>query len=193
MSLEYALQKYPCKVRLRDGTDATLRPMRKQDCSRLMRFFASVPQVEQMFLKHRTGDPALVQEWCHNLDYEANLPLLLLHRAKVIGEATLHQRQGGWKRHIGLVTVLTHTQYRGRDVAKLLVSELIEIARHLGLKKIEARFNGERTVAIKALEQLGFTELCRVPDYLLDMQGITHDYVVLGLDVVTDEEFACAI
>jgi RimJ/RimL family protein N-acetyltransferase len=113
----------------------------------------------------------------------------MLHRAKVIGEATLHQRPGGWKRHIGLVTVLTHPDYRGRDVAKLLVGEIIDVARHLGLKKLEAELNGERTVAIKALQQLGFQQFGRLPEYLLDMQGGTHDYVVLGMDLVTDEEF----
>jgi GNAT superfamily N-acetyltransferase len=192
MSLEYALEKYPWKTKLRDGTDCVVRPMRRPDCSRLGRFFESVPQVEQMFIKHRTRDPGLFQTWCRAIDYETNLPLLLLHRAKVIGEATLHQRPGGWKRHIGLVTVLTHPQYRGRDVAKMLVNELIEIAQHLGLTKLEAEFNGERSVAIKALQQLGFRELCRVPDQLLDMEGITHDYVVLGMDIVTEEEFTSA-
>ena len=31
-------------------------------------------------------------------DFQRNLPLLMLDGAKVIGEATLHQRGGGWKR-----------------------------------------------------------------------------------------------
>ena len=46
----------------------------------------------------------------------------MLHGKKIIGEATLHQRVGGWKRHVGLITVLTHPEYRGRDVAKILVA-----------------------------------------------------------------------
>jgi hypothetical protein len=31
--------------------------------------------------------------------------------------------------------------------------------------------------------------LVNVPDYLLDMQGGQHDYVMMGMDIVTDEEF----
>jgi GNAT superfamily N-acetyltransferase len=192
MSLEYALEKYPCRLQLRDGSDCVIRPMQKRDCRRMMRFFNVVPEIERLFLKHRVDNPSLFQDWCRHLDYEANLPLLMLHRSKVIGEATLHQRQGGWKRHIGLVTVLTHPEYRGRDVAKLLVAELVEIGRHLGLKKLEAELNGERSVAIKALQQLGFQIFGRLPDYLLDMEGGTHDYVVLGMDIVTAEEFTGA-
>jgi hypothetical protein len=47
-------------------------------------------------------------------------------------------------------------------------------------------------VAIKALQQLGFREVCRLPDHLLDMEGNTHDYVILGTEIVTDEEYTSA-
>jgi RimJ/RimL family protein N-acetyltransferase len=116
----------------------------------------------------------------------------MLDRNTIIGEATLHQRGGGWRRHIGVVTVLTHPKYRGRDVAKILVGELIEIACHLGLQRLEARLNGERTVAIRALGMLGFRTLMRLPDYVMDMQTRTHDYVFMGLDLRTDEDYTGA-
>jgi len=67
------------------------------------------------------------------------------------------------------------------------------VARHLGLKQLEAEVNGERRIAIKCLEQLGFRQLLNLPDYLLDMRGESHDYVLMGMDIVTDEEFASAI
>ena len=192
MSLDYALESYPCKVELRDGTECLIRPLRRGDCSRLMKFFGLIPEMERLFIKQRVNDPALVQQWCREIDYESNLPLLMLKGTKVIGEATLHQRQGGWKRHIGLVTLLTHPDFRGRDISKLLVGEIVRIARYLGLKKLEAELNGERTAAIKGLQQLGFHQFLRLPEYLLDMQGEAHDYVVLGMDIVTDEEYANA-
>ena len=31
---------------------------------------------------------------------------------QVLAEGTLHFRNGGWKKHIGLITVLTHPDYR---------------------------------------------------------------------------------
>jgi GNAT superfamily N-acetyltransferase len=190
MSLEYALEKYPIKVKLRDGTDCVVRPVQKRDEAKLQKFFLVVPEEERLFVKCNVSDRSLFQGWCRRADFEQNLPLLMLHGSRVAGEATLHQRRGGWKRHIGLITVLTHPEYRGRDVAKTLVAELVEIARQLGLKKLEAELNGERKVAILALEQLGFRELYRLPDYVLDMQCVSHDYVVLGMDLLTDEEFA---
>ena len=190
MMLEYALEKFPFTVKLRDGTECTVRPLGKRDDARLHKFFLAVPEEERLFIKQPIFDRAMFKEWCRNADFERNLPLLMLHRQKVIGEATLHQRFGGWKRHIGLVTVLTHPQYRGRDVAKILVAEVVEIARNLGLRRLEAELNGERKVAIHALEYIGFHHLLRQEDYVLDMKAVTHDFVLMGMDLRTDEEYA---
>ena len=192
MSLEYAIEKYPCQLKLRDGTEVTVRPLGRRDETKFFRFFLVVPEAERLYIKCRVTDRDCLHKWFRDLDLERNLPLLMLHGTKVIGEATLHQRAGGWKRHIGLVTVLTHPEYRGRDVAKLLVAELVEVAGHLGLKKLEAELNGERKVAITVLEQLGFRELYRLPEYVLDMECRAHEYVMMGLDLITDEEYASA-
>jgi hypothetical protein len=39
---------------------------------------------------------------------------------------------------------------------------------------------------------LGFSELLRLEDYVKDMQAIKHDYVLMGFDLTTDEEYTCA-
>ena len=190
MSLEYALEKFPLKVALRDGTSAVIRPLNKRDDAKLQKFFLAVPEEERLFVKKPVTDRALFRDWCRNLDFERNLVLLMLVGGTVVGEVTLHQRGGGWKRHIGMVTVLTHPKFRNRDVAKLLVNEIIEVAQHLGLTKLESELNGERKVAIKAMEQLGFQELFRLQDYVVDMELRPHDYVMMGMDLRSDEEFA---
>lgn len=190
MLLEDALDKYPMTTKLRDGTPVAVRPLNRRDDTRLQKFFQSVPEEERLFIKQPITDKTLFRQWCRQADFERNLPLLMLHGKKVIGEATLHQRGGGWKRHIGLITVLTNPEYRGRDVSKVLVAELIEIARHCGLRKLEAEVNGERKIALAVLAQLGFHKLLDLPDYVLDMKAVTHDYVLLGLNLKVDDEFA---
>ena len=192
MLLEDALDKYPKHLKLRDGTETVIRPVQRRDDLRLQKFFLSVPEEERLFIKQPITDRTLFRQWCRQPDFERNLPLLMLHGQKIIGEATLHQRGGGWKRHIGLITVLTHTQYRGRDVAKILVAELIEVARYAGLRKLEAELNDERKVAIRALEDLGFHRLMHLEDYVLDMKAISHGYVLMGMELKVDEEIGRA-
>lgn len=192
MCVEFALAKYPVSVRLRDGKECTVRLLEPADAARLHEFLLAVPEEERLFIKPRVTS-RLVRQWCRQPRPEENLTLVMVHEDRIIGEATLHQRPGGWKRHIGKVTVLTHPQYRGLDVAKILVKELLEIAPHCGLERLEAELNGERTVAIRALMQLGFEQMARIPGYLRDMRFRPHDYVLLGIRLVTDEEYAVAL
>ena len=190
MSLEFELQKYPKEIKLKDGSRSRLRPLRKDDEIGFHEFFLAVPESERMFIKHRVTDPQIIRDWCQNIDLGRNLPLLALMDKKIVGDATLHQQLGGWKRHIGRVSVLVHPQYRGRGLARALVSEIADLARHLGLDKVEAEFIGEQEAAIKMFALLGFSNLVRLEDYVKDMQAITHDYVLMGLDLKTDEEYA---
>jgi GNAT superfamily N-acetyltransferase len=187
---ELALGQFPITSRLRDGTPVVVRPIGRFDEARLQKFLLAVPEEERLFIKQPLTDPDTVRNWCRHADFERNLPLLMLHGKKIIGEATLHQRLGGWKRHVGLITLLTHPEYRGRDVSKILVAELIEIARHCGLRRLEAEVNGERRIALKVLAQLGFGKLMHLEDYVLDMHAVPHDYVLLGLNLKVSEEYA---
>jgi len=190
MSLELELQKFPRDIKIKDGSTVTLRPLRRQDEKQFHEFFQAVPEQERMFIKHRVTDPEVIRDWCENIDLGRNLPLLALSGDKILGDATLHQQLGGWKRHIGRVSVLVHPQHRGRGLARALVHEIVEISRNIGMEKVEAEFIGEQETAIHLFAMMGFSNLLRLEDYVKDMQAIKHDYVLMGLDLKTDEEYA---
>ena len=190
MSLEYEVQKFPKKIALKDDFRCSLRPLRRADETGFHEFFLAVPERERMFIKHRVTEPEVIRDWCRNIDLGRNFPLLAITDSKIIGVATLHQQLGGWKRHIGRVSVLVHPQYRGRGLAKALVNEIVDIASYLGLEKVEAEFIGGQEAAIKMFAMLGFSNLLRLEDYVKDMQAIAHDYVLMGLNLKTDEEYA---
>jgi ribosomal protein S18 acetylase RimI-like enzyme len=190
MSLDLVTEQYPKHIRLKDGFESVLRPLASADEIAFHEFFLAVPTQERMFIKHRVTEPEVIHEWCQKIDLGRNLPLLACHDGRIVGDATLHQQLGGWKRHIGRVSVLVHPRYRGRGLARTLVTETMDIARQLGLEKVEAEFIGEQEAAIKMFGLLGFTTLTRLPDYVKDMEAVTHDYVLMGLNLKTDEEYA---
>lgn len=190
MSLELELQKFPKDIALKDGSKVSLRPLRKTDEKNFHELFLAIPEHERMFIKHRVTDQAVIREWCQNIDLGRNLPLVAVQGGKILGDATLHQQLGGWKRHIGRVSVLVHPQYRGKGLARALVTEITEIARHVGLERVEAEFIGGQEAAIHMFAMLGFSQLLRLENYVKDMTAISHDYVLMGLDLLTDEEYA---
>jgi GNAT superfamily N-acetyltransferase len=190
MSLELEVQNYPRKIELKEKFQCTLRPLRKDDEKKFYEFFQAVPEQERMFIKHRINDPDVIRDWCLNIDLGRNFPLLAIMDARIVGVATLHQQLGGWKRHIGRVSVLVIPQYRGRGLARALIKEISELARNLGLERLEAEFIGGQETAIKMFAMLGFSNLCRFEDYVKDMQAISHDYVLMGQNLKVDEEYA---
>jgi len=189
MSLEFELQKFPKEIKLKDASKAKLRPLCKDDEKPFHEFFLAVPEAERMFIKHRVVDQEVIRDWCRHIDLGRNLPLLAMLDGRIIADATLHQQLGGWKRHIGRVSVLVHPKFRGRGLAKALITEILDIARQLGLEKVEAEFIGDQQTAMKMFGLLGFLPLYKISDYVKDMQGVTHDYFLLGLDLKTDEEY----
>src|ERR1700710_70921 len=168
MSIELAIQKFPKEIKLKDGFKCKSRPLRKDDEKAFHEFFLSVPAEERMFIKHRVTEPEVIRDWCRNIDLGRNLPLLALTDNKIIACATLHQQLGGWKRHIGRVSVLVHPQYRSRGLARTLVSETLDIAQQGGLEKVEAEFIGGQEAAIKVFALMGFSELLHLEDYVKD-------------------------
>jgi acetyltransferase len=192
MSLDYQLQKFPKKVTLKDGFKCTLRPLKKDDEKVFYEFFQAIPESERMFIKHRVQDPEVIRSWCQNIDYGRNLPLLAIADGKIIGDASLHQQLGGWKRHVGRVSVLIHPKFRGRGLGRLLVEEICDVARNLGLERAEAEFLGEQEAGMKVFAMVGFSQLFKLEDHVKDMQAINHDYVLMSLNLKTDEEYASA-
>lgn len=189
-SIELELQKFPKHIKLKDGKKAVLRPLKADDEKEFHQLFLDIPEPERMFIKHRVQDIKVIRDWCRNIDVGRNLPLLGLIDHKIVGVATLHQQLGGWKRHIGRVSVLVHPKFRGIGLARALVTETLDIARRASLERVEAEFIGEQEAAMKMFAMLGFSQLLRLEDYVKDMQAISHDYVLMGLDLRTDEEYA---
>lgn len=190
MSLEIALENYPQKIETKFGLSVTIRPLKPSDAEAFHEFFCAMPQRDLLYIKHRVTDLDVVKAWCEDIDLGRLLPLLAIDGAKVVGVSTLHQTLGGWKRHIGRVSSHTHPNYRGKGLGYTLTEHVIETARQAGLQHLEAEFMGEQEAAIKVFAHLGFTELLRLEDYVKDMQAITHEYIVMGMNLITDEEYA---
>ena len=190
MSFELALKEIEPTFTTDDGIEVQIRPLEAGDEKALLGFFKNLPEPEVMFFKRRVRDPEVIKQWCENIDLYARLPLLALHEGKVIAVASLLQNNGGWKRHIGRISQSILPKYRQKGIAGKLVQELVDVARMAGLQKVETEFIDKQEGGQKLFALLGFTHLMRLEDYVQDMQAIQHDYVLMGMNLKTDEEYA---
>ena len=190
MSFELALKEIDKSFTADDGIVIEIRPLEADDEKSLLSFFKNLPQPEVMFFKRRVSDPEVIKSWCENIELDSRLPLLALHEGKVVAISSLLQNKGGWKRHIGRISQSILPKYRQKGIAGKLVQELVDVARMAGLQKVEAEFIDKQEGGQKLFALLGFTHLLRLEDYVQDMQAINHDYVLMGMDLKTDEEYA---
>src|SRR3989304_3056238 len=69
-------QEYPKEVKVRDGSTVVLKPFGRKDKDALFLFFQKLPEADRLFLKDNVTDPAVVERWATELNYEKGFPLL---------------------------------------------------------------------------------------------------------------------
>jgi GNAT superfamily N-acetyltransferase len=190
MSLESALECYPKSIALKNGLSITMRPLVPTDSKTFGEFLNALPGEDLIFLKERVSDPKVVRRWCKEMDYGKALHLLAFHGKKIVGMALLKQDLGGWKRHVGRLNVQMLREYRGKGVGRNLTHDIIELARQAGLQWLEVELCDKQQPAVRFLGLLGFSHVLRLPDYVKDMHSVTHDYILMNMRLVTDEEYA---
>lgn len=182
--LEMTLDHFPSETKLPNGRTCIIRPMEAQDEGAFREFHTVIPEEEQLFVRSEIREGTLFRRWLAHPNFVEDLPLLAFVDARLVSIGSLHQRLGGWKRHIGKVYFLTHPNYRGMGLIDRLLEEIIEASRHCGLTRLESELNGERVSAIRSMVSAGFSELVRLPKYVRDMSGQEHDYVLMGMELI---------
>ena len=186
--LELVTDQFPIRCELKDETPCSIRLMNQKDEPAFRDFHSVIPEEEQLFIRSQIKDGTLFREWMTNSEEAEHLALLAHVDGQLAAMGSLHQRLGGWKRHIGKVYFLTHPEYRGLGLIDQLLGAIVDVAGKFGLTQLESELNGERKIAIDSLGAVGFNELVRIPNYIRDMRAQPHDYVLMGKNLVPDYE-----
>jgi RimJ/RimL family protein N-acetyltransferase len=184
-------ERYPKKAQLEDGSPVTIRHLVKEDEAALTKFFNEIPKNDISFLREDISNPQVIQEWCHNINYTAALPILAFSKDnEIVADATLHMQNGGWMSHIGRVRIVVHPKARKKGLASILVKEIMKIGFTLGLDKLDAEFMAEQEGPVAVFEKLGFEKTAILPDHVRDIEGKNHDLVILIYNLRQPEYFA---
>lgn len=177
------MEKFYKEGILKDGSRVILRPMVKEDREKLMDFFTRVAEADRQFLRSDVRNPAVIEHWVNNIDYHKVFPLVAEIDGKIVGDATLHMRKTGWKRHLGNVRVVVAKDYQGKGLGTLLINELVDLAGEFGLEKLFAEIYFNAPGALNAFKRAGFGVKAVFEDLVKDIYGNNADMVVMVCDI----------
>jgi RimJ/RimL family protein N-acetyltransferase len=181
---------YPKEVKCKDGRTVVLRPFEKTEKEALLAFFHRLPEADRLFLKDNVTDPAVIERWAAELNYDKVFPLLAWDGKEVVADATLHKSLTGWSRHVGTIRVVVARDFQQKGLGGILANELFLHALKSGLEKIVAEMMDTQPAAKRVFERLGFKQEAVLYGHVRDQIGLKHDLLILTKDL---EEFWSAI
>ncbi len=127
--------RFPCEAVLKDGKRLLLRRLERHDEAALNAFFQRLPtQIRR--LAWQDLNSSVIHEWIQNIDYEKALPVIALDGTRVVGDATLHYREGGPLRLVGRIRWMIDPEYNGVGLGTTFGHHFIHIAKQNGLRHL---------------------------------------------------------
>jgi len=174
---------YPKQLKLRDGSEVTIRRMESKDQEKIIKFALKLPEDDLLFLRTDITDPAVVKEWAEHVKQGDTVTLLAEVDGQLAGYASLHVERARWTKRIGEIRVNAATTARGKGLGRLLTSEAFELGSTMGLKKLAAMMTPDQRAARSAFERLGFRVEAILADWVEDRSGRSRDLLVLTHDL----------
>ncbi|MGY3591033.1 RimJ/RimL family protein N-acetyltransferase [Bradyrhizobium sp. USDA 4341] len=175
-------RSYPRHVKTEAG-DIEFRLMKRPDEAAVLAFAQKLPTHDLLFLPRNISQPKVLSAWINEIERGDITSLLAIKDGKVVGCGTLVRDPHSWSPHVGEIRMVVSLDVRGQGVGRALSQETFAIALGAGLEKFSVQMTVDQRAAIALFESLGFKAEALLRDHVRDVEGKTHDIVVLGHNV----------
>ncbi|KIU51620.1 GNAT family N-acetyltransferase [Bradyrhizobium elkanii] len=175
-------RSYPRHVTTEAG-DIGFRLMTRADEAAVLAFAQKLPTHDLLFLPRNISQPKVLSAWVNEIERGDITSLLAIKDGKVVGCGTLVRDPHSWSPHVGEIRMVVSLDVRGQGVGRALSQETFAIALGAGLEKFSVQMTVDQRAAIALFESLGFKAEALLRDHVRDVEGKTHDIVVLGHNV----------
>lgn len=183
MSSNVVTAPYPRTINLPDGQKVQFRLMTAADRDAMLTFARALPQEDLLFLRVDITDPVVVDDWIQNVADGLSITLLACDERGIVGYATVHRTRAPWTRRVGELRVNVSGGYRARGLGRTLTSQIFDLARGLGLRKLMANMTTDQPGSQAAFRRLGFIPEALLADYVEDRNGRSRDLVMMSYDI----------
>lgn len=176
-------RSYPRHVKTEAG-DVEFRLMSRADEAAVLAFAQKLPTHDLLFLPRNISQPKVLTAWINEIERGAITSLLAIKDGNVVGCGTLVRDPHSWSPHVGGIRMVVSKDVRGQGVGRALSQETFALALGTpGVEKLVAQMTVDQAAAIALFESLGFKAEALLRDHVRDVNGQTHDIVVLGHNI----------
>jgi len=176
-------RSYPRRVATEAG-EIEFRLMTRADESAVLDFARKLPTHDLLFLPRNISQPKVLAAWVNEIERGDIVSLLAVRQGAVVGCGTLVKDSYSWSPHVGEIRMVVSLEVRGQGVGRALSQETFALALGTpGLEKLVAQMTVDQAAAIALFESLGFKAEALLRDHVRDVNGKTHDIVVLGHNI----------
>ncbi len=175
-------RKYPRHVATPAG-EIEFHLMTQADEAAVLAFAQQLPVHDLLFLPRNISEPKVLSAWVKEIERGAITSILALRDGEVVGCGTLVLDPHSWSPHVGEIRMVVSTGVRGQGVGRMLSQETFALALSSGLAKMLVQMTVDQTGAITLFEGMGFKAEALLRDHVRDVDGNTHDIVMLGHNV----------
>ena len=180
---------FPQDISLTNGRTAQIQVMQAADRDALLAFAQGLTEQDLLFLRVDLTQPEVVDDWIAKLESGASVALVAYDGEKLVGYAAVHRNPAPWTRRVGEIRVNVGADYRGQGLGRNLTSQIFDVARSLGLRKLMANMTTDQQGAQAAFRRIGFNPEALLADYVEDRNGNLRDMIIMSYDVegLTDQ------
>jgi RimJ/RimL family protein N-acetyltransferase len=175
-------RSYPRHVKT-DAGDIEIRLMSRADEAAVLAFAQALPTHDLLFLPRNISQPKVLSAWIGEIERGAITSILAVRGGRVVGCGTLVRDPHSWSPHVGEIRMVVASEVRGQGVGRALSQETFALALSAGLEKLSVQMTVDQRAAIALFEGLGFRAEALLRDHVRDVDGKTHDIVVLGHNI----------
>ncbi len=170
-------------VNLKDGSEVTIRPMRKEDLEKSYAFFQSLPPEDRAYLRSDVTKFEVVKRRVRAMEFLKIKRLVALHKDDIVAEGALEMEGHDWEEHIAELRLIVAHPFQRKGLGMLMARELFLLAIKEKVEEIVVRMMKPQVNAIGIWRKLGFHEDVTLHDYVKDLEGVKHDLVIMRCDI----------
>ena len=137
---------YPKTISLSDQ-EVEIRVFGTQDRAQVLAFAQALPEQDLLFLRLDITEPDIVDAWLANVSSGATFSLCAYAGDEFVGYATVERNPARWTRRVGEIRVNVAPSLRSHGLGRILTSQIFDIARAMGLKKLVAHMTPDQAGA----------------------------------------------